>query len=220
MLLKTDDPACPHFPSWQLLINIMLGLMVPACGYFGAKNRNRSLLSCFYGWSMAQACCGGITVFFLFTILSNGGKIRVHDRGTDGYGGAGYSDHEQNYHEEEVPMGVVVVALVTAIVQVVLNIAQFWYGKQLLDSDYFSPEYALQPVEPNTSVVQAQEAPAGPPGYAVAQPFTGQVPSSVPVGQPAVGSVVVPHVAQPYGGAMAADLEGGSAAPPEYKERA
>ena len=37
------------------LVGLMLGLLVPACGYAGAKNANRSLLSCFWGCNAFSA---------------------------------------------------------------------------------------------------------------------------------------------------------------------
>lgn len=41
--------SAPHFVFGSLMTNV---LCCPACGYFGAKNRSKPLLSCF-------ACCNG-----------------------------------------------------------------------------------------------------------------------------------------------------------------
>jgi len=191
------DQENGHDSVASLMVNIMIGLAVPACGYFGAKHRNRGILSCFYGWSMAQACCGSITVFVLLSVVSSGGEVIVQEYATGPDGGQYVVDE----HVVQVPMSVAGLALTTAIIQVALSCLQFYFGRQLLESEYFSANYALEALEPNTHVVPAQAADMNaPPGYAVAQPFAGQVPNhNIAVASPiqAPGTASVPYTAQP-----------------------
>jgi len=183
----------------SLLINIMLGLAVPACGYFGAKNRNRGVLSCFQGWSMASACWGGITIFILMGIVSNGGQVIVKEHDSTGH-------RPPRETVVQVPMTVAGLALGIALVQVILNLAQFFYARKLLESEYFSPNYGMAAaVEMETTVTQAHQGPQishhseQPPAYA----FSGQVPQGPVAGVPIPPQATVPHYAQPYAPAHA-----------------
>ena len=51
------------------LVGLMLGLLVPACGYAGAKNANRSLLSCFWGCNAFSAVCNTMAVAMWILII-------------------------------------------------------------------------------------------------------------------------------------------------------
>jgi len=187
-----------------LVINIMIGLMVPACGYYGAKNRNRSLLSCFYGLSLAQAMCGMLTVFVLASVVAGGNKAMVTDgRSHKGSGqgrGSGSGGAPPGY--TQVPeVGLPDTGF--AIVQVVLSCFQFIWGRQLLEAEYFA-EVALPGNAPTMemSSFAVQPAPAHPAyhghpsttGLPVGRVMTQGAPSS-PVG----GTVI----ATPYVGTVA-----------------
>jgi hypothetical protein len=41
------------------VLNLVVGWSVPACGYFGARNKSRALLMCFWGWSLCWALYAG-----------------------------------------------------------------------------------------------------------------------------------------------------------------
>mmetsp|Transcript_93026 Transcript_93026/g.249005 ORF Transcript_93026/g.249005 Transcript_93026/m.249005 type:complete len:699 (-) Transcript_93026:161-2257(-) len=45
-----------------ILIGICLGLIVPACGYYGAKNGNTTLVKCFTGCNFLCGCCSGLNI--------------------------------------------------------------------------------------------------------------------------------------------------------------
>lgn len=180
----------------SLIMNIMIGLMVPACGYFGAKDRNRSLLSCFYGWSICQAICSMMTVLVVGSIVMNGGAVTVQEYEKNGQGSAnpdGVHIRESTVH---VPMSVAVTAFLVALVTVVLSCLQFYYGGRLLESDYFHGNHDLAhaPVF-ETRVVPAHQV--GGPQHATGG-IAGIVPGQPVVGQPFTGTQVVPP---PPGGA-------------------
>lgn len=44
-------------PIWQCGMTVLLGLLVPLCGYFGAKNNNSNLMCMFCGCSCFGAFC-------------------------------------------------------------------------------------------------------------------------------------------------------------------
>jgi len=158
-----------------LFMNIAWGLTVPACGYFGAKNRNRGLMSCFYGWSMALALCAGLSVFFWTSFLFAGGM----------------EEHEQwakVHHTRAIPESIAVVYWIAGTVQMLLNCAQFYYSRELLETEYFSPTYGMAPVEVNTTVIAAHAGERRS-TLVIAQPYNGQIQGSVAMANPIEGSV-------------------------------
>ena len=56
------------------LLNMMFGLLVPYCGYVGAKRKDRNLLCCFCGCNFCAAAC-----FLLFTLAYTGFVLSVID---------------------------------------------------------------------------------------------------------------------------------------------
>lgn len=48
----------------SVIISILISLLVPMCGYFGAKNSDANLTCCFCGCNFLSACC---TIFSLVT---------------------------------------------------------------------------------------------------------------------------------------------------------
>merc|ERR1711959_138215 len=186
-----------------LFMNILIGLAVPACGYFGAKDRNRNLLTWFYGCSMCQACCGLMTVMVVGSIVAAGGSVTQREYVPDDPNNPHGSVHVEE-KTEQIPMSVAWVALIIALIQVALSSVQFYYSGKLLEEEYFNGHGDLQQAPPTTlqtSVVPAHQARAMPPpdpwgqhggmsgmapgGTVVAQPYTG-----API---AGGAVAVAH---------------------------
>lgn len=52
------------------VIGIGIGLLVPACGYFGAKQQNKDLTCCFCGCNFLGACCAVFSVVSVFVGLT------------------------------------------------------------------------------------------------------------------------------------------------------
>ena len=64
--------------SFQVLISLLLALLVPACGYFGAKNKNKGLVCAFWGCNLLSCigfACMGILLVFVLAIFSQWIKI-------------------------------------------------------------------------------------------------------------------------------------------------
>lgn len=52
------------------LMGLMLGLLVPACGYAGAKRADRNLLGCFWGCNAFSAVCNTMAVGMWILIIT------------------------------------------------------------------------------------------------------------------------------------------------------
>ncbi|GMI48790.1 hypothetical protein TrCOL_g10811 [Triparma columacea] len=87
---------------------LIFGLMIPACGYFGAKNSSRELISWFIG-------CSGCVAIAVIISLS-----RLYDV----YSDASDSDRDSMSHS-------IVVASVLSIPTLILAIAGVCYGSEL-----------------------------------------------------------------------------------------
>lgn len=74
-----QDNAFAENKSYMVLVSIALGLLIPACGYFGAKNRNKNLL----GWFWGCNCCTAVVSFIQVIIL--GGAIAIVPKYGDGW---------------------------------------------------------------------------------------------------------------------------------------
>ncbi|EER17381.1 hypothetical protein Pmar_PMAR022329 [Perkinsus marinus ATCC 50983] len=67
MLVRKD--VLFHYVSSGTFFSVVIGLLVPACGYYGAKNNDRSLIGMF----CACGLCGAI--WAVFQIMSGVGLV-------------------------------------------------------------------------------------------------------------------------------------------------
>lgn len=65
--------------AYTTIGSVALGLLIPACGYFGAKNRNKNLL----GWFWGCNCCAA--VFSLLNVILLGTLINFVPKYVDGF---------------------------------------------------------------------------------------------------------------------------------------
>eukprot|EP00657_Telonema_sp_P-1_P003165 TRINITY_DN1764_c0_g1_i1.p1 TRINITY_DN1764_c0_g1~~TRINITY_DN1764_c0_g1_i1.p1 ORF type:complete len:220 (-),score=49.97 TRINITY_DN1764_c0_g1_i1:141-800(-) len=137
----------------DLALNILIGLMVPACGYLGAKQKNRGLLSCFYGWSLFCGICGAFSVILTIAYLFTGIPTR---------------DENGNESTASIDTTVALVNIVLGALQAVIYGIQYNWGMELAKQEFFATytdpalDLEMQPVqsavprayrEPSTGVV-------------------------------------------------------------------
>mmetsp|Transcript_74165 Transcript_74165/g.197771 ORF Transcript_74165/g.197771 Transcript_74165/m.197771 type:complete len:324 (-) Transcript_74165:49-1020(-) len=84
---------------WSYVVGALIGLVVPACGYFAAKNRNSGLSLVFSCFSCLQGCCNCLSMLglvFLFVLVKaaatglDGCEEWTNDPTQCGPGGKGY----------------------------------------------------------------------------------------------------------------------------------
>eukprot|EP00658_Telonema_sp_P-2_P080343 TRINITY_DN797_c0_g1_i6.p1 TRINITY_DN797_c0_g1~~TRINITY_DN797_c0_g1_i6.p1 ORF type:complete len:238 (+),score=66.95 TRINITY_DN797_c0_g1_i6:156-869(+) len=131
----------------DLVLSIMIGLLVPACGYFGAQKKDKSLLNCFYGWSLGCGICGAIGAGLTFIYMFTG----IPKRNQDGT----HSDEVQ-----ELPLLVCFVNIFFGVLQAIIYGFQYQWGKQLAHQDLFAAQLPpahidleMQPVQHMPTVV-------------------------------------------------------------------
>ena len=71
-----QDNAFAENKSYMALGSIALGLLMPACGYFGAKNRNKNLLGWFWGCNCCAATINVINVIILGSLIENSSQLQ------------------------------------------------------------------------------------------------------------------------------------------------
>jgi len=133
------------------------GLIIPACGYFGAKMNNANLMCLFCGCSAYSACCAVFSMIMLVVVLMGLQalyKDDLSDMDTCGSkdiiaGGAACAGYVQQgqCHETAGKEGLacckclakmfasapttVAVSAIFALPGCCLSLANFWFGKQL-----------------------------------------------------------------------------------------
>lgn len=130
-----------------------LRLLVPLCGYAGAQQRNRKLLSCFTGWSMGCGVCGGVSAFFMLIYMFTGMPKRNPD-GTDDV--------------VEVPVAIGLVNILFGVMQAMIYYVQYRWGRELAEEPTLfahtpEPEPAVYDIEIQTT----RPVVAAVPAYAV-----------------------------------------------------
>jgi len=124
-LKNTDDGHEHNTNIYDLIISIMIGLLVPACGYFGAKKKDKNLLGCFYGWSLGCGICGGLSAMFMCMYMVTG----IPTRNADG---------SPSERVEEVPVLIGVVNIVFGTLQAIIYGIQYTWGKELALQQLFA----------------------------------------------------------------------------------
>merc|ERR1711871_798679 len=104
------------------LIMALLMLLIPACGYYGARTKSRDYICCFWCWSFACFMLTFINVIAVLIYLIRGK--------TDG--------------EDEAPMGSYVVTLVTNLVSSILYLLSFHFGRSLHTNPYSDPHVVTE----------------------------------------------------------------------------
>lgn len=66
VLQQVEDKSEPM----ERLMGLLLGLLVPACGYIGAKRSDRALLGCFWGCNAFSAVCNTTAVGMWLLIIT------------------------------------------------------------------------------------------------------------------------------------------------------
>eukprot|EP00656_Telonema_subtile_P031478 TRINITY_DN3443_c0_g1_i5.p1 TRINITY_DN3443_c0_g1~~TRINITY_DN3443_c0_g1_i5.p1 ORF type:complete len:339 (+),score=39.16 TRINITY_DN3443_c0_g1_i5:140-1156(+) len=119
-----DEDWNDHQTTADLFLSISIGLMVPTCGYIGAKQKNRNLLNCFYGWSLACGICGGITAVLVLMALFTGVPVRNEDGSETG-------------ETKDYPVALGLVNILFGILQAVIYSIQYRWGKELAMQELF-----------------------------------------------------------------------------------
>jgi hypothetical protein len=164
--------AASFYAVW---IGLVSAIFIPLCGYYGAKHRSRTLISCFTIWNLVEL------IFFIIAVTTSWDTA---DSPTS-------SSSRDN-------RGVVWAAFGLAIAMAVLQLFGFIFGAKLLRAPYFAKPAAVpvaQPVMGVTGPQPVQPVVAGYPAYVVGSGY----PVGGASGYPAAGPTVAvgPHAGYP-----------------------
>jgi hypothetical protein len=149
--------------SFQRMTGLLMALLVPACGYVGAKRQERNLLGCFWGCNLFSGVCNTMAVVMWFIMVTSftsdvdsayerckqNPKYRETGTAASLSGGGSCSQIEKSYNSIHNETWIIAMTIGLTIFQILLNLMACVWGKRLYDTDVFMTHHPHRRSEPN-----------------------------------------------------------------------
>lgn len=119
-IVPHDDDSNDSAQYIAIVVSCVLSLLIPACGYFGARDKNRNLLS---GFLACNACCVFSILFEVVLSILGWSKYRGVD--CDGFGESSTRVVCENYNDANAT-DYWAFACVQVLLAAVYSVASFW----------------------------------------------------------------------------------------------